>query len=216
MVIVRLLLLLALTTSVAAQGPPTPQVDLGGTWSLDVHLTDHPEQIARAIQFDTGEFVAEAFGRVAEGASDAAGRTGRAGRSGRGREPQEEQMSPEDRKLLAELVRPIQFPPPTLTIAQQDAAVTITAGGRAPDTLRPDGKAEKQTLEAGIVNRTAVWKGLGLDVAYEVGRAGVLTYTYSIVPTTKQLLIRVNFERLPGRPGPFEVKLVYNRAGTKA
>ena len=49
-------------------------------------------------------------------------------------------------------------------------------------------------------------------VAYEVGQAGTLTYTYSLVPTTKQLVIRVNFERRPGQPGPFEIKLVYDPA----
>jgi hypothetical protein len=41
---------------------------------------------------------------------------------------------------------------------------------------------------------------------------GILTYSYSIVPTTGQLLIRINFERVPEQPGPFDIKIVYNRS----
>jgi hypothetical protein len=78
--------------------------------------------------------------------------------------------------------------------------------------LRIDGKAEKHPLETGTVKRTAQWVGPQLRVVYEVGHAGLLTYTYALVPSTGQLLIRVNFERLPGYPGPFDVKLVYNRS----
>jgi hypothetical protein len=33
----------------------------------------------------------------------------------------------------------------------------------------------------------------------------------SIVPTTGQLLIRINFERMRDVPGPFDVKIVYDR-----
>ena len=32
------------------------------------------------------------------------------------------------------------------------------------------------------------------------------------VQTTKQLLVRVEFERSPGQPGPIEVKQMYSRA----
>jgi hypothetical protein len=195
----------------AAQGP-APPVNLSGVWSLEVNLTDHPEQIARSIQFNTGEFAPATF-------RDAEALAMRGGRGGRGRAGQDAvpgQISPEDRKLLAELIRPIQYPPPSLTIEQQDVTVTVTAGERATYTLKADGKSEKMTLESGTVNRKAVWKGRSLDVAYEVGRSGILTYAYSIVPATGQLLIRINFERLPGQPGPFEIKLVYNKKSTTA
>ena len=194
-----LLLVLLPVVSPGGQVLPAP-IDLAGTWSLDIHLSDHPEQVARAIQFDTGEFTAEAFGRGMEP------------RAGEERRPPADRMSTNDRKLLAELTRPVKFPSPTLTIAQRDNAVTFTVGERAPDTLRTDGKTEKRSLDAGTFNRTAEWAGPQLLVAYEVGRAGTLTYTFSIVPTTRQLLIRVNFELVPGQPGPFEIKLVYNRA----
>lgn len=46
-------------------------------------------------------------------------------------------------------------------------------------------------MNAGTVDRAAKWEG----------------------PTTKQLLIRVNFERRRGQPGPVDIELVCNRAG---
>jgi hypothetical protein len=211
MVSARFLAPFLLTASLAAQGPATPPVNISGAWSLDTYLTDHPEQIARSIQFNTGEFAPATF-REAE--AIAAVRGGRGGRGGALKDPLPGQITPEDRKLLAELFRPIQYPPPSLTIAQQDVSVTITAGATATYTLKADGKNEKMTLESGTVDRKATWKGRALHVGYEVGQSGILTYAYTIVPTTGQLLIRVNFERVPGQPGPFEIKLVYNKKGT--
>ena len=124
---------------------------------------------------------------------------------------QASRLRPEESKLLAEVAHPVLFPRPTLTIAQAEGIVTLTGGQGTSETLRTNGKSEKQSFETGTAFRTAAWEGPQLRVAYEVGRIGTLTYVFSIVPTTKQLLVRVNFERTPGTAGPFEIKLVYNR-----
>jgi hypothetical protein len=200
----------------AAAQVPSP-INLSGAWSLNVHLSDHPEQIALAVAFDTGEFRPESYersieGRGRRGSPDSATVPGRRENDG----PAAERMSADDRKVLAELVRPVQFPPLTLTVAQANDAVTITAGERAPYVMRTDGKVETQPLDVGSVNRAAMWVGPQLRVTYEVGRAGLLTYTYSLVPATGQLLIRVNFERVRGKPGPFEIKLVYDKTVAQA
>ena len=128
-----------------------------------------------------------------------------------GREPADDRMSADDRKVLAELIRPVLFPPLTLIVTQADTIVTI-AGDRSPYEMRTDGKVEKHALETGTVKRTTQWVGPQLRVVYEIGHAGLLTYTYTLVFSTGQLLIRVNFESLPGHPGPFDIKLVYNRS----
>ena len=204
--------MLALTVP-RAQAPSAAAIDLSGTWSLDVHLTDHPEQIALAIQIDTGEIAPASFGRGAPG-GEGEGRPHTPGgrRSGGAPAAPENRMSGGERKLLTELVRPVQFPPPVLTITHQGTtATTIRAGDRPADTLRTDGKSENYATEGGTAARTARWEGPQLHVAYDVGRAGTLTYTYFMIPATGQLLIRVNFERVPGQPGPFDIKLVYNR-----
>jgi hypothetical protein len=107
------------------------------------------------------------------------------------------------------LIRPVRFPPLTLKISQSDQTLTIV-GDREPYEMRTDGKDEKYALETGSVKRTAQWTGPHLRVAYEVGHAGMLTMTTQSF-TTGQLLIRINFERIRDEPGPFDIKIVYNR-----
>jgi len=214
---VAAILIAACTGALASQVKSAP-LDLSGTWSLDIYLSDHAEQIARAIQIDTGQFTPDTFGRggapeARSGGREDAGRSrfGGDGRPGRDRQTPASRLSDDDRKRLAELTRPVEFPPPTLTITQADEKLTIAAGPGRTETLHPDGRGEKYSLQSGDVNRVASWLGPQLRVTYKLGSPGTLTYTYSIVPTTGQLLIRVNFERVPDNPGPFAIKLVYNR-----
>ncbi len=110
-----------------------------------------------------------------------------------------------DRKLLDQLATTVQFPPTTLTISQTEHNVTV-----ADQALHADGKADTRQLDGGSVERTTTWEGPVLVVREKVGHAGTLRTTYSIVTTTRQLLVRVNFER-DGQLGPFEVRLVYDR-----
>jgi hypothetical protein len=119
-------------------------------------------------------------------------------------------MGDTDRKLLTELTDAVRFPPAALTITQAEAGITIGAAG-STTTLQTNGKAERQQLAAGSVDRTAAWDGPRLVVTYVIGQAGALTYTYEVAPTTGQLVVRVNFERRQGDPARYEVKLVYNR-----
>lgn len=202
-----------------AQAIASGRPDFRGTWTFDIYLSDNPEQVARALRIDTGQGGQEAFvgGGIDRGRPGGIGRGG-GGRGdfdspGRGRVETVEQLRPEDRKKLAELTDAVQFASPTLTIAQTDSTITIAGIRSGNQTLTTNGEVEKQTLDAGAVDRVARWEGPTLVVAYEVGHAGTLTYTYLVVPTTKQLMIRVNFERVRGQPGPFDIKLVYNRAG---
>ena len=201
----------------AAQAPSVAAPTISGTWALDPYLSDKPEQVARELRFDTGDVEEELRGREAErGEGGGFGRSGAGrggfGRSGPARAQSRNQLSDDDRKKLKELTDAVQFAPATLTIAQTDGDVVFASSKGTKQTVRANGKAEKYQLDAGIVDLTASWEGQQLVVAYEVGHAGILRYTYLLVPTTKQLLVRVNFERRPVQPGPFDVKLVYNRA----
>jgi hypothetical protein len=196
---------------------PAGRPDFSGTWTFDTYLSDNPEQIARALRLDTGQPGDEALGArgAGRGGFSGAGRIGggrgTVTREERGRAEAADQMSPEDRKKVTELTNAVQFASPTLTITQTENAITLADNRSGTQTMSTNGKAEKYTLDAGPVDRVARWEGPTLLIGYEVGHAGTLTYAYVLVPT-KQLLIRVNFERLRGEPGPFEIKLVYNRA----
>jgi hypothetical protein len=203
------------STGPAQHGDPA-STPLAGAWTLDPYVSDHPEQIARALRTETGEAAADGSpaGRAGERGGLGRGGFGRGdggfGGSGRPRESLREAISDTDRKLLTELTDVVRFPPAALTITQAEAGITIGATGSTV-TLQTNGKAEKQQLAAGSVDRTAAWDGPHLVVTYVVGRAGTLTYTYEVAPTTGQLVVRVNFERRQGDPARYEIKLVYNR-----
>jgi hypothetical protein len=200
---------------------PAGRPDFSGTWALDTYLSDNPEQIARALRLDTGQPGDEALvGRgTGRGGFGGVGRIGSGretlGGEPRGRAEAADQLSAEDRKKVTELTNAVQFASPTLTITQTENAITLADNRSGTQTVSTNGKAEKYTLDAGPVDRVARWEGPTLLIAYEVGHAGTLTSVYTLVPTTKQLLIRVNFERVRGEPGPFDIKLVYNRAGAR-
>ena len=206
----------ALTSGASAQHP-----SFSGTWTLNTTLSDNPEQISRALRLDTGLSIEQEFlGPETQGRGDGREGSGRgaSGRPGRGQGETDRRRAPqinsEDRNRLTELINGVRFAPTTFTLSQTDDVV-ISAGARAADTLHPTGKAEPHTLEAGAVNRTTRWVGPLLIVSYDVGRTGTLIYTYSLVPPTRQLLVRVNFERERDRPGPFDVKLVYDLTSAK-
>ncbi len=209
----------AASTRAQAVAPDRP--NLSGVWTLDWYLSDNPQQVAEALRIDTGQRGDQAFGQERERGGFGGSGGGSAGRGagggtarGAAAGARANQMSGDDQKRLEELTAAVQFPPTTLTLSQTDTDITIGTPSGAARTLRTDGKREKYQLEAGAVDRTATWEGPQLVVTYEVGHAGQLTYTYRVVPTTKQLLIKVTFAR-DGMPGPIEIKLVYDAAPSR-
>jgi hypothetical protein len=198
-----LALVVALTVQISTGLP-----NLAGTWTLDAALSDPPQQVARELREDTGGAAADqlfGFGG-GQGAGHGQGRGRRGGQAPRTSKP--EPLADADRKLLDKLTEMVQFPPTTLTISQSNNDVTI-----AGEALHADGRSDTRQVEGGSVERTTTWEGPLLVVREKVGHAGTLRTTYSIVTATRQLLVRVNFER-DGQLGPFEIRLVYDPAKT--
>ena len=110
------------------------------------------------------------------------------------------------------ITRPLRYPPTTLRISQSDGSVTIADEQGQSRTFQTNDKREPQTFETARADTTARWEGPNLVIDYDLGKGRKMTYTYSIVPTTHQLLVRVGFERAPKDPGAFEIRFAYNRA----
>jgi hypothetical protein len=189
-------LVVAVAIQIAAGLP-----NFAGTWTLDAALSDPPEQVARELREDTGRpSQAQAEDQIfGSGFGESRGR-----REAPPKPSRPDAIGDADRKLLDQLTTGVQYPPTTLTITQTNGELTI--GGQA---FRPDGKPDTRQVEGGSVERTSTWEGPQLVVREKVGKAGTLRTTYSIVTATKQLLVRVNFER-EGQAGPFEIRLVYD------
>jgi hypothetical protein len=140
--------------------------------------------------------------------------TGRRGQSPRGGSNRSTPPSAEDQRALDAITQPVRYPPPTLRIEQSSTAVTVGDPQGRSRTFQTNGKREQQMFDDMRADSTAQWEGPQLVVDFDLGKNRKMTYTYSIVPTTHQLMVRVTFERGPNQPGSFEVRFVYNRASS--
>lgn len=194
------------------------QPDLAGSWSLNIDLSDHPERIAAALRADFGlSFGPERF--------DGRGRGPERGRRGDDTSPERDQPeakkpsdeSPEAAQLKTEeqqkreaLTRAVQFPPTSMTLALTGDELTITSPVSTTNIVA-NGKGESVQLGGISVERTAALEGPELVIRYDLGKAGIFTYRYLVVPRTRQLLVRVTVEPIEGRSAPFDIKYVYDR-----
>jgi hypothetical protein len=188
-----------------------PPLDLGGTWTLDTYLSDSPEQVAASIRVDLGQDGFDAF----SGGMPERGRTRGMGR--RGQSPRGESggnaaaTNPEDQRAIDNITAAVRFPPPTLQITQTDGSITIGDAQGQSRTFQTNGKREQQLFDTTRADSVARREGPQVVIDVDLGKGRKMTSTYSIVPTTRQLRMRVRFERAPNDLGPFEVKYIYNR-----
>lgn len=162
-----------------------PGLDLSGTWNLDTYLSDHPEQVAAAIRADLRIGPDTAFLMM--------GTRGQ-GRGRNQRQSDAKEPNADEQQQIDDLTMALRYPAPTLQIAQNGDAVALT-----------DAQGQTRTLNH--------WEGPQLVATTDLGNGRRMIATYSIVPTTKQLMIRTTIERAPNQPGAFEIKQVYDREG---
>jgi len=199
----------ALSPRAHAQSPGA--VDLSGTWTLDTYLSDSPEQVAAAVRLDLG---IGAVNRAPNDATSGGGQRGygRGGYRGQGQTPPRQDLTPEEQARLDEVANTVRYAAATLTIAQNGSSVTFTDARGGARTYQTNGKKEKQTFGSATVDAAARWQGPQLVIETELPRDRHMTTTWSIVPTTKQLLMRVSLGRGTLDMGPLQVKQAYNRS----
>jgi len=205
-------LLSAAVLPVLAQGQ-APPVDLSGTWTFDLYVSDNPQQVAAAIRTDLGSGANELS------LFDGSGEGGRGGRGmgRRNRSPEEADRRPtppsaDEQRTIDTITQMVRYAPPTLRVEQSPTSVTIGDPQGTSRTFQTNGKREPQQFDTAHADSVAQWEGPQLVIRFDLGKGRQMTYTYSIVPTTRQLLVRVAFERAPKEPGPFEIKFVYDRS----
>ena len=204
---VRFVLLLALAliswARVAVAQSPT---DLTGSWTLDRASSQFPEELG--FSFDPFRGVPGARGGTGDGRLG--GGSGGGGRSPEGlRGPlllPETQEDAQRRRFLTDEVR---LPPEHLTIAVTPASVTITPDLGAARTVFPGRRDESVTIGPFTVTTNATWQGDRLTVGYTAENGRVVRYTYEVTPSSRQLIVDVEFA---GRGGGDKVRRIYNPA----
>jgi hypothetical protein len=158
------------------------RLSLAGQWMLNRALSQFPREVG---------FGADMFSGPGSG-SDTGDRSGGGG-TGLPAAFASFRESPDDAKRREQLIEEVRTPSPYLTIAQTEAAATITDARGRSRTFHLDGREESQALDQVPVATTAKWDGTRLEVRYKVEQNRELRYTYSRTVDPPRLVVQVQF-----------------------
>ena len=192
--------------------PPAPfapdaRPDFSGTWSIDEYQQDP----ARA-DFGAGEQRGQRAGGFGGGSS----RRGRFGGFGGPPPPTRETAragTPEEHARLQLLTDLLKKSSASLVISHHDPNFVINDAQDHTLFFQTDGSPEENHLGSVTLTSTTHWDGSRLVTEFSLGTRQRLVYTYSMLPATKQLVLRVRLEAAEGQPAHgSELKLVYQLA----
>jgi hypothetical protein len=189
--------------------PPAPPAadalpNLSGTWSLDSSISNDP---ARANFDGAGEQRSQRSGGFGGGSS----RRGRLGGFGGGRPSARETArtgTPDDRlRLLTDQLRTSSA---SLVISHHDPSFVVNDARDHTLFFRTDGSPEENHMGSVTLTSTTRWDGSRLVTEFALSNRQTLVYTYTMLPATKQLVLRVRRQAAEQRANGPELKLVYN------
>jgi hypothetical protein len=115
--------------------------------------------------------------------------------------------SPDEQTRLRELVDQIRKASASLVISHNDPSLAITDSQGHTQIFQTTGDTDQHQLASVVVESATHWDGARLVTAYTVSTGRRLVYTYTLLPATRQLVVRI---RLDGdRARAPEVKFVY-------
>ncbi|MBZ5559165.1 MAG: hypothetical protein LAO77_17980 [Acidobacteriia bacterium] len=185
-------------TVAAARLPAAARPDLSGDWTLNRAASDFPKDVGFDPDWQDASSATPGRGGSGGGRSGG-GRGGRGGGGGRssgsGAVPSGTPRfeSEDDVKKIRELVEEVKDPPPALTIAQTDTAVTIAFGRARTRTFHPTGKEETLQLDAGPIGVVTKWEPTQLVIRFNVEKDRELRYTLSGGAGAGQLVMEAQF-----------------------
>jgi hypothetical protein len=203
--------LCAQTPSPAAEAASANGPDFSGTWTLDRRLSDDPAQ----TNFEAppaGQNQASNRRRGSIGGFG--GRASFGGSAGSGnRNDSNATLTPDERARLVALTTELKIASGTLTIAHHDPAFVVTDAQGTALSFETNAARRDQTLGAAALTSTTHWQDGRIITEFAIGARRTLVYTYTLLPKTHQLVLRVRpqFSDLTGGSGGNapELKLVY-------
>jgi hypothetical protein len=195
--------LLALTLTAPQANP-----DFSGAWTLDRRISDDPAQAnfeaSRQAQGDSNR---------RRGSAGGFGGRGAFGGSSRGnRSTATTSLTPEERVRLVALTTELKTASATLTIEHHDPSFGVTDARGTTLLFDTNGARHDHTLGDAALTSTTRWQDGRIVTEFAIGGTRTLVYTYSLLPKTHQLVLRVR-PQFGDQPGPGanapELKLVY-------
>ena len=105
----------------------------------------------------------------------------------------------------------------TLVISHHDPSFVINDAKDHTQFFQTTGSTDDHQLGSVTVSSTTRWDGPRLVTEYSLSSRQKLVYTFTMLPATKQLVVRVRLDATEGRraEGP-ELKLVYKQVPSEA
>ena len=192
---------LARAQTAARETATSTRPNFSGRWSLDPALSSDPSKAAFDATPDRcGSRTGGRRGRLGGFGGSVDGNTGGA-------------MTSDERTRLQELTNQIKKSFGQLTISHSDPTLTITDPQGHTQLFQTDGSKDQHQLSSITAESTTHWDDAHLVTEFALGSSRKLVYTYTLVPRTDQMVIRIRLDATNrSRAGPQEVMLVYSRA----
>jgi hypothetical protein len=214
--------LVVLVGLLTVSGPASAQTDFSGTWTLDRDLSG---DLSKATFEPPQSQTRRNTGGLTGGFGGVGGRGGYGRRGGSGgRRPSggagggdnrndngnAAALTADERTRLRELADYVKgFT--SIVIVHSDHSTFAVTDAQGRSRLFPtDGSKTQHALATTTVDSTTKWDGPHLVTIYTIGPARELVFTYTLVPATRQMALRVRLDE-SGRPRADvpELRLVY-------
>jgi hypothetical protein len=223
-------------TLARAQTPPTPPApstretthtadralpDFSGTWIIDRNYSNDPAQAnfgstpggSKQGGQSHGGGGRGGFGGLGIGGFGHSGGSGGYGGNSGGHNRNDASggsVSPDDQARLAALTDELKKAASTLTISHHDPSFVVTNGLEHAIFCQTNGERQDQHFGDVTIPTETNWEGDRIVTEFDLSSRRRLTFTYTLLPNTKQLVLRVRLEDEQGSRGNgAELKLVY-------
>jgi hypothetical protein len=194
--------LAALAIARAQQGDGA-KPDFSGTWTLDRNLSTNPAQITFVPAPDANR-------RPQRGGIGGFGGFGRGGSRPRAdSQNSAESLTPSEQERLKALTDQLKTATATLVISHHDPDFVVNDAQDHTLFLHTTGEREENHLGAITISSSTHWTGSRLVTECVLGSRLTLVYTYTLLPNTRQLVVRVARQAEDRRPAGQDVRLVY-------
>jgi hypothetical protein len=227
-------LLLGLATATQAPGegagaPPLPagtegRPDFSGTWTLDKSLSTDPSQIAFLPPANGGRqgasggqgaggfggFGGGGFGRRRGGGGGGAATGDRRAPTGA------LALTPDEQARLLALTDEFKSATARLVLSHHDPSFVVNDARDHTQFFHTSGETDENHFGAITVNTTSRWNDTRVVTEYDLSSRLTLVATYTLLPKTKQLVVRVALKNDSNtlRTAPPEVRFVYSLTPT--